>query len=415
MNRRSFIKHGAFVGGSFLTYGNVFASSNNNPNPDDTAVLFVFLNGGATHIETFNPVPQAPIEFRSTTGAIDTNVPGLQVGGLFKNLAQRANKVVIPRAFGHKDQNHASSVHWVVTGEPNFGAGTNSKWPSHGSVMSRYHGTNAANGLPTYIKLGKFRHDAAAWLGGKYTGYDADAQGRKDLQLLSGSDRFKSRINILDVVDSNFTKTNKSHQIVQDWGDLKGQAINVVLGDASEAFKVEEDDKYKDFQASQFGKDSLTAIRLLEAGAKFVTITTGGWDMHSNIVGGLNNRQVELDTYLSKIMDTLEERGMYKRVMLVVTSEFGRTPKVNGNAGRDHFGRIAPLMISCGSYDMGRTIGTTTANADDFDQDRTTPEDLTWTIFDHLNMKKDTRYVATDGRPHDIVKKTAKNILKDFS
>ena len=92
MNRRSFIKHGAFVGGSFLTYGNVFASSNNNPNPDDTAVLFVFLNGGATHIETFNPVPQAPVEFRSTTGAIDTNVPGLQVGGLFKNLAQRANK-----------------------------------------------------------------------------------------------------------------------------------------------------------------------------------------------------------------------------------------------------------------------------------------------------------------------------------
>ena len=122
-----------------------------------------------------------------------------------------------------------------------------------------------------------------------------------------------------------------------------------------------------------------------------------------------------LDTYLAKIMDTLEARGMYERVMLIVTSEFGRTPKVNGNAGRDHFGKIAPLMISCGSYEMGRTVGTTTANADDFDQGRTTPEDLSWTIFDHLKMQKKTRYTATDGRPHYIVKEDSKNILTDIA
>ena len=107
-------------------------------------------------------------------------------------------------------------------------------------------------------------------------------------------------------------------------------------------------------------------------------------------------------------MDTLEARGMYERVMFVVTSEFGRTPKVNQNGGRDHFGKLAPLMISCGSYDMGRTIGTTNANADEYDQGRTTPEDLAWTIFDHLNMKKKTRYTATDGRPHYIVKEDQK-------
>ncbi len=99
--------------------------------------------------------------------------------------------------------------------------------------------------------------------------------------------------------------------------------------------------------------------------------------------------------------------------MLVVTSEFGRTPKVNGNAGRDHFGRIAPLMISSGRYEMGRTIGTTNGNADDIEDGATTPEDLAWTIYDHLGMPRDMYYTATDGRPHNLVKEDAKNILTE--
>jgi uncharacterized protein (DUF1501 family) len=183
------------------------------------------------------------------------------------------------------------------------------------------------------------------------------------------------------------------------------------MGDASKAFKVETDKDYDNFKDSSFGVDALTAIRLIESGSKFVTLNLGGWDMHNNIVAGLNNRQVELDTYLAKIMDVIQQRDLYKRVMLVVTSEFGRTPKVNGNAGRDHFGRLAPLMISSGGYEMGRIIGKTNSDADDIDEGATTPEDLAWTIYDHLGMERDTRYVALDGRPHEMVKKDAKNIL----
>ena len=130
-------------------------------------------------------------------------------------------------------------------------------------------------------------------------------------------------------------------------------------------------------------------------------------------MGGLERRQVELDTYLGKIMDLLEERGMYKRVMLVATSEFGRTPKVNSNAGRDHFGKLTPLMISCGGYDMGRVIGTTNANADEAEEGRCEPQDLAWTIFNHLDIDKRTRWTATDGRPHYMVKNEAKNILTE--
>ena len=409
INRRNLIKLGA---GTFVA-GNVTATYAEEKNKDETAVLFVFLNGGASHIETFNPVPYAPADRRSVTGAIKTNVAGVEIGGLFKELAKRTNKIVIPRAFGHRDQNHASSVHWVVTGEANFGAGTSSKWPSHGSMMSRYHGPNTEDGLPHYVKIGGFAHDDAAWLGGKYMGFDATKEGRKDLQLLGNSDAFKKRLYALDIIDKGFTARNQ--QLAKDWSALREQSVDIILGSASEAFRVENDKDYNSFKEHSFGSDSLTAIRLLEAGSKFVTLNLGGWDMHQNIGNALSNTQVVLDTYLAKIMDTLEARGMYERVMLVVTSEFGRTPKVNANQGRDHFGKLAPLMISCGSYDMGRTIGQTTTSADDFEDGRTTPEDLSWTIFDHLNMEKKTRYTATDGRPHYIVKEESKNILKDIS
>jgi len=409
MKRRDFIK----VGATTFACGNITASYANDNQKQDPAILFLFLGGGASHIETFNPIPLAPADRRSVTGSVKTNVAGIEIGGLFKELAKRTNKIAIPRAFGHRDQNHASSVHWVVTGEANFGAGTSSKWPSFGGMMSRHHGVNTDDGLPTYVKLGKYEHNGAAWLGGKYTGFDATREGRKDLQLLGKSEDFKRRLHALNVIDSSFKA--KDQQMAKDWSDLRNQSVDIILGNGSKAFRYENDKDYNKFKDAVLGQDALTAIRLLEAGSRFVSLSYGGWDMHTNIAGGLENKQVELDHYLAKIMDTLEARGMYERVMLVVTSEFGRTPKVNSNAGRDHFGKLAPLMISCGSYEMGRTIGQTNANADDFEDGRTTPEDLAWTIYDHLKMPRSTRYTATDGRPHSIVKDDAKNILKDIT
>ena len=409
ISRRNLIKLGA---GAFVA-GNVTATYAEEKNKDDTAVLFLFLGGGASHIETFNPIPLAPADRRSVTGAINTNVAGVEIGGLFTELAKRADKIAIPRAFGHRDQNHASAVHWVVTGEANFGTGSSSKWPSFGSMMSKHHGVNTDDGLPTYVKLGQYDHNGAAWLGGKYTGFDATREGRKDLQLLGKSEDFQRRLHALNVIDSGFIA--RGQQMAKDWTDLRNQSVDIILGNGSKAFRFENDKDYDKFKDATLGQDALTAIRLLEAGSKFVSLSYGGWDMHTNIATSLQTKQVELDHYLAKIMDTLEARGMYERVMLVVTSEFGRTPKVNANQGRDHFGKLSPLMISCGSYEMGRTIGTSSPNADDFDQGRSTPEDLAWTIYDHLNMPRNARYTATDGRPHSLVKDDSKNILKDIT
>ena len=409
MDRRNFLLTTGAMGG-MLTQGNVSFAQDTNEK-DKNAVIYVFLGGGATHIETFNPIPLAPSNYRSVTGTARTNVAGMELGGLFKELAKKGDKIALARAFHHRDANHASATHWVVTGEPNFGAGTTQKWPSYGSVVSGAHGTNAPNGLPTYIKMNGIQHDDAAWMGGRYTGYDATREGRKDLQLGVPDKRFAARIAMLNKVESSFQ--DKS-MLAKSWKELRGQAVEVILGEASKAFKVEQDTEYEDYKETSFGKDLLTAVRLIETGSKFITINYGGWDMHNNISAGLNNRQVELDAYLAKLIDTLEKRGLYERVMLVVTSEFGRTPKVNANGGRDHWARLAPLMISCGSYDMGRVVGTSDKNAEAPEDGLCEPEDLKWTIFDHLGIDKKMSWSSIEGRPMYIVKEEAKNILTDI-
>jgi uncharacterized protein (DUF1501 family) len=248
-------------------------------------------------------------------------------------------------------------------------------------------------------------------MGGKYTGYDATREGRKDLKLLGEDKKFQRKLSILSMLEKNYKA--KDEQIAKSWNDLKEQAVNVILGEASKAFRVEEDREYNDYKDNNFGKDILTAVRLIEAGSKFVTLNYGGWDMHNSIENSLNNRQVMLDNYLSKLIMTIEKRGLYEKVMLVVTSEFGRTPKINGNAGRDHWARLIPLIISSGSHDMGRVIGKSTANAEEASDDPVQPEDLRWTIFDHLGIDKKMSWTAIDGRPHYLVKESAKNILKD--
>ncbi len=405
MNRRMFIG-GMSAFGTVLLNGNLSFTAENAGG--DKAVIYLFLSGGASHIETFNPIPTAAGDRRSVTGAINTNVVGMQIGGLFKELSNIADKFSIVRSFRHRDANHASATHWLMTGEPNFGNGETQKWPSYGSVVSGKFGPNVDSGLPTYIKLNEIQHDDAAWMGGRYVGYDANDEGRRDLMLGIPQDRFQARLAMLERIDRDFHRGN---MLSDQWKDLREQATSVMIGQASEAFKVENDALYDSFKNTRLGKDLLTSIRLVEAGSKFITVNYGGWDMHNDIGAALNNRQVELDTYLSLFVKTLEERGLSDRVMFVVTSEFGRTPKVNAQNGRDHWARLVPLMISCGAYEMGRVIGTSDRNAEEADESPFEPEDLKWTMFNFLGIEKSMKWTAIDARPMTIIKEEAKLIL----
>lgn len=409
MNRRNFLLSMSAMG-TFITNGNI-SFADDIADKEKNAVIFLFLGGGASHIETFDPIPNAPSDRRSVTGAVSTNVDGMQLGGLFKELAKIGDKIAVVRSFSHRDANHASATHWVMTGKDNFGNGETQKWPSMGSMTAGIFGTNNdTNGIPTYIKMNAIQHDDSAWMGGRYTGYDATLEGRKDLRLSVEEMRFKYRLSALEKIENKFH--GNETMLGKQWADLRLQAVDVLLGEASLAFKVEEDAEYEIYKENPFGVDLLTAVRLIETGSKFVTVQYGGWDMHNNISDGLNDRQVILDKYISMLIQTLQSRGLSKRVMFVVTSEFGRTPKINTNGGRDHWAQLAPLMISCEAYPMGRVVGMSDRNAETVEEKPYNPMDLRWTIGNHLGMDKGFTWTAIDGRPMRFFEEEDKNILE---
>lgn len=410
MNRRKFIL-GLSALGITASYNDISFSLDIKPNytANNHSVIYLFLSGGPSHIELFNTIPNSSSDRRSVLGSIKTNVPGIEIGGLFTNLAERADKYSIVRNFKHADPNHDSAVHWMMTGErttPNAPP----KWPSYGSVTSAMYGTNSEPfKLPTYIKINNIQYDGSAWLGAKYSGYLASGEGVKDLEA-QNKDRFTEKLKVLQIIERN-SPIGDSIRASKDWLELREQASEIILGDATEAFKIEKDTEYSNYKDHQLGKDLLTALRLIERGVKFVTINYGGWDMHQNIFDGFKQRGPVLDKYTALLLDSLKHRELEHKNMFVMSGDFGRTPKINKDSGRDHWPHIVPLLISSSTYDMGRIIGKSDINAEQVDGESFEPEDLKWTILSHLGLNKNNIWVSTEQRPMTIVQETAKNIL----
>lgn len=410
LNRRNFFLGLGSLG--LTAYSNNIAFSINQDNtpkyePNNNSVIYLFLSGGPTHIETFNPIPNSTSDRKSVVGDMRTNVNGIVIGGLWDNISKIANKFTVVNSFNHTDTNHESAVHWMMTGEkttPN----SPPKWPSYGSVVAGQYGTNIKSGLPSYVKLNTIQYDAGAWMGSKYMGYGASGEGVKDL-LLKDTDKFNRRLKMLETLESH-SKLDQNE--AKSWTELKNQAVDVLLGNAGEAFIIDKDPEYDIYKKDQLGKDILTAIRLVERGVKFVTINYGGWDMHNNINDGLKTKIPPLDHYLSKYFESAEKRQINYKNLLVMTGDFGRTPKINKDGGRDHWPSLVPLFLANDSYEMGRIIGSSDVNAERPNNNPYEPEDLKWTIFEHMGINKNADWYSVENRPMMFVKDTAKNILK---
>ena len=351
----------------------------------------------------------APEGVRSTTGSIMTNGDFL-LGGNFIKMSTRGDKITVVRSFAHRNSSHRTGTHWVMTGHnstDNTPQSTQQE-PSYGSIMSSVYGANhPANGMPTYVRVNGISFDGPAWLGGQYKPYEASGEGVSNLKSRVESNRFLDRRNLV----SSFDKLKITNDL-ELWGDLRKQSYGLILGNASEAFDLDKESKpSRDKYGKGLGEQMLLARRLVENGTKFVTLHYGGWDMHGNIAKSLNGRMPPLDHALSTFIDDLHDRGMSKNVLLVVTGEFGRTYRVNKNAGRDHWPQLSPLMFSGGDFDMGRVIGESTAKAETPKSDPLGPKDVTATLFAHLGIDPQTQKIDFAGRPRYFVDSDAKVIL----
>ena len=374
------------------------------------SIIHIFLPGGMAQQESWDPKPFAPPEYRGPLSHINTNVDGIQIGELWKNTAQVADKLVFVRAMTHGEAAHERGVHNMFTG---YRPSPALQYPSFGSVISHEFGSR--NNLPPYICVPNQPNEFAGsgYLSSAYGPFSlgADpAQGNFKVRDLASPDnmsegRFNRRRSLLTSVDSHFKALEKSDSL--DAMDTFYQdAYKLVSSQqAREAFALEkETDALKDeYGRNDAGQRLLMARRLVEAGVRFVSVTYGGWDHHDNVKGAMSGQVPKFDQAFARLIRDLSDRGLLDSTMVMVTSEFGRTPKINNTAGRDHWPKVFSIVMAGGGLKKGMVYGSSDALAAEPENDPMTVENLATTVYHQLGINADKELMAPGGRPIEIV------------
>lgn len=373
----------------------------------NTSVVWLWLGGGPTHIETFDPKMSAPSEFRSVTGAIETNVAGVEIGGTFEKMARVSDKMAYVRSFAHTNSGHGGGTHWVMTGY-NFPPADNGQGqvkPGLGSILARHRGANnATTGLPTYIRMNGILGDGPSWLGSAYAPFDSAGNARNNMNLQVTMERLQERRSLLSAFDSIDREVDRTG-VMNGLDAFEGQAFNLLMSRARETFDItREDPRTLDLYGShRLSQQMLLARRLVEQGVGFVTINYGGWDMHGNIAQSMRQTAPAVDHAVSAFVRDVTQRGLGDDVLLVITGEFGRTPRVNNGAGRDHWAPLSTLALSGGGLRMGQVVGESNARAEVPRTTPITPQDLMATVFHVLGIPQGTHYTDPTGRPVPMI------------
>jgi hypothetical protein len=408
--RRDFLRAGALgMGGLMLpdlwrARARAAAAGHSTRN---TSVVWLWLGGGPTHIETFDPKMTAPSEFRSTIGAVPTNVPGIELGGLFTRMSKVADKMAFVRSFAHSNSGHGGGTHWVMTGYnyPPADQGMSQIKPGLGAILSRHRGANSpTTGLPTYVRVGGIQGDGPSWLGSAFAPFDSAGNARNNMNLQVTLERLADRRRLLDSFDSLDRDIDRSG-IARGLDSFETQAFDLLMSRAREAFDVtREDPRIVDLYGNgNLSRQLLLARRLCEAGVGFVTLQFGGWDMHGNIVQSMNNLAPQVDRAVSAFIQDVQQRGLDNDILLVITGEFGRTPRVNNGAGRDHWAPLSTLALAGGGLRMGQVIGESSAKAEVPKTAPISPQDLMATVFHVLGIPQDLHYNDPTGRPTPMI------------
>ena len=384
----------------------------------DRSIVLLFLGGGASHIETFNPNLGAPAPYSSVNGEVQTAVPGLSLGGMFPQLARHAKKLAVVRSFSHDNGNHPKAIIHVLTGGTDP-TGDAKLGYSMGSVFARIRGANdPASGLPTFCLLtspevdGQYVNERSrieagsrpGSLGLAYAPFDpaGGSQLLKNLTLHVPPERLDDRKSLLAQLDKLKSEIDAEGNI-SGANRFERQALEMIVNGAGQAFDLRKEDartieRYdttafrvgkKLFQPSSLGRQMLLARRLVEAGCGFVTVQNSGWDMHADgnnpgIGPGMEMLGRPLDKAVGAFLDDLEARDLTDRVLLVITGDFGRTPTINKNGGRDHYPRLCTLAFAGGGLARGQIIGQSSRKNDAPASDPIGPANLLSTVLHAL-------------------------------
>jgi hypothetical protein len=390
------------------------------PERSAPSVVFLFLDGGASQFETFDPKPDAPKEIRGPFGTIPTTHPGVRFCELLPRLARRTHRMAIVRSFTHKDGAHEGAQHWVKTGYPYPEAFINKaqrlpdRNPAFGSILARHRGpVNRATGVPNYVRVYHTTmsyHDGPAWLGRPYAPFEINNGVNamlNDMKLTVPTSRLDDRRALLESFDTLNRQIDCSG-VMGGLDDFQRQAVEVVLGKAKDAFDLSREpsrvrERYHGVgrHGVGLGDNLLLARRLCEAGCGFISLNLGYWDHHGGLVAGCKDLAPPLDHAVSAFLDDIAQRGLEKDILLIITSEFGRTPRMadGGGTGRDHWPGLNTLIFAGGGLKMNQVIGASDNRGGYPSARPISPQDLMATLFRVLGIDPKVQYVDPGGRP----------------
>jgi len=444
VSRREFLRIGALgLGG--LTLPRMLAVAGEATSVvRDKAVVVLNLQGGPSQVETFDPKMTAPREYRAMFGEVKTSLPGITFGAQFPMLAKLANKMAVVRSYRHGISSHGPAALHVA-------AGGNPTKACMASLYARVAGiTNPRTGLPNntivipaaispdYKDLSAVpqRVTDTGTLPPAYKAFDPSKGSTllEDMKLNLPAGRFDDRKSLLREFDQLRRRVDSQ---IENTSTFEQQAMNIVLRGMSAAFDLSKEDprtlaRYdtgdikpdagtmkrnsyaKQFSPVALGKQMLMARRLVEAGCGFVTVTCTGWDMHGGgkeytITDGMPVQAPAVDRAASAFIEDIIQRGLYEKVLLVITGEFGRTPKINAKGGRDHWGNLCTLAFAGGGLKMGQIIGASNKTVSEPARDQVSSSQLLGTVMHTLldipnlrlrnNFPAEIQRVITNSQP----------------
>jgi hypothetical protein len=416
-DRRGFLTVGALAGAGlnladFFRGQNAQAAQKNYDFIEAKAksIIHIYLPGGAAQQETFDPKPFAPIEYRGELKPIPTKIPGAQFSEYLPRTAAIADKITVIRSMTHGEAAHERGTHNMFTGYRPSPALT---FPSMGSVVSHEYGPR--NNLPPYVCIPNQPNEFAGngYLSSSFApfslGSDPASGGFqvRDLSLPGGVDdaRFARRRTALEAVNDYFARKEKSDAL-KAMDTFYDRAYSLISSkDAREAFNINAEAAAvrDEYGRNDAGQRMLMARRLVGAGVRFVALTYGGWDMHAQITSNMKRQLPVFDQAFAALIRDLERTGLLDSTLVMVSSEFGRTPKINQTAGRDHWPKVFSVVLAGGGIKRGSIYGTSNATASEPEDDPIGPSDLATTVYHQLGIVADKELMAPGNRPIEIV------------
>lgn len=380
-------------------------------------ILLVYLGGGITHHDTFDPKPEAPQEVRGKYGTIPTKLPGIRYTDQMPHLAQCNDLFALVRSQVSGSDHHETSTQWMLTG--NYGTAQGGDFPAIGAVVA--HEVPALNTLPPYVAIPRnasftWELGKAAWLGEQYESFKAGDPSRADwkvpnlgLQADVNADRLGRRKSLLDAIDRLARKV-EGNDSLRSMDTFYRRAAQMVLSEeARQAFDLSrESDQTKEAygKSDRFGMQALLARRLVEADVRFVLLNYGGWDHHAKIFESCDKVLKPFDQAMAALLKDMKDRGLLEETFVAIYGDFGRTSKVNKDAGRDHWAHAGSMLFAGAGVRGGQVIGATDPLGEYVTQRPVRPAEVAATLYAAVGVDYHKELLMPSARPVQILPDT---------